>query len=319
MEMIRQQGVSTKLAQLTEAARAYASQAKAENTIRAYRSDWKDFTKWCAGHGIVSLPATPDTVAVYMTALAGEGKKPATISRRMASISKAHSAERYESPTAMKHTRVAEVWQGIKRSLGTAQCVKAPAETHVLKGMLARLPENVLGVRDRALLLLGFAGAFRRSELVALDVADVQETHEGLVVNLRKSKTDQEGAGRKVGIPYGSTLETCPVRMLKEWLKVSGITAGALFPSISRHGRTGLRLTDQSVALIVKRYVPAGLDKAVYSGHSLRAGLATSAAVAGASERSIMDQTRHKSVAMVRRYIRDSNLFRDNAAARVGL
>jgi integrase len=168
--------------------------------------------------------------------------------------------------------------------------------------------------------LTGFAGAFRRSELVALDFEDVRSSSDGLVVTLRRSKTDQEGEGRKIGIPYGSNPETCPVRSLKAWLEAAAIESGALFRSITRHGKIQGRLSGYAVALIVKKHVgAAGLEMAAYSGHSLRAGLATSAAIAGASERSIMAQTGHRSSAMVRRYIRDSSLFRENAAAKTGL
>jgi integrase len=178
----------------------------------------------------------------------------------------------------------------------------------------------VIGTRDRALLLVGFAGAFRPSELVALDMADLQFTGDGLVITLRRSKVDQEGEGRKLGIPYGTNPDTCPVRSLKAWLEAGGIESGPVFCSITRHGKIGARLSSYAVALVVEQYAGAlGLDAATYAGHSLRAGLATSAAIAGASERAIMNQTGHRSAAMVRRYIRDGNLFRENTAARVGL
>jgi integrase len=187
--------------------------------------------------------------------------------------------------------------------------------------MVNALPENLLGKRDRAFLLLGFAGAFRRSELVSLDVADVETNREGIVVTLKRSKTDQEGQGRRVGIPYGSNAVTCPVRALNEWLEASAITAGALFRSVNRHGQLrSERLSDKAVALVVKRSAEAaGLDASQYAGHSLRSGLATSAAQAGVSERAIMAQTGHKSLNMVRRYIREGSLFRENAAAKIGL
>jgi integrase len=187
--------------------------------------------------------------------------------------------------------------------------------------MIARLPEGSLGLRDRALLLIGFSGAFRRSELVALDVSDVAFNREGLVVTIRRSKTDQESAGRKIGIPYGSNPATCPIRSLQDWLERSGIHEGPLFRPINRHGRmASVRLSGGAVAEIVKRYVEAvGLDATTFAGHSLRSGLATSAAMAGASERAIMAQTGHRSVNTVRRYIRDGSLFRENAVAVVGL
>ena len=187
--------------------------------------------------------------------------------------------------------------------------------------MMANLPDRLLGVRDRALLLVGFAGAFRRSELVSLNVRDLKFTNDGLTVTLRRSKTDQEGSGRKVGIPYGSSPETCPVRSLRAWLEASGIESGPVFRPINRHGQIRpSRLSDRAVALIVKRAAEAaGKDPAEFAGHSLRSGLATAAAIGGASERAIMKQTGHRSTAMVRRYIRDGSLFRENAAARVGL
>jgi integrase len=186
--------------------------------------------------------------------------------------------------------------------------------------MVAATPESLLGARDRALLLLGFAGAFRRSELVALAVVDLDFTRDGLVVTLRRSKTHQEGEGRKLGVPFGSRPESCPVRAVQDWLQAAGISAGLVLRSINRHGHLGTALTAHSVALVVKRYAAAaGLEAARYAGHSLRSGLATSAAVGGASERAIMAQTGYRSAAMVRRYIRDADLFRGNAAGLAGL
>ena len=183
------------------------------------------------------------------------------------------------------------------------------------------LETDPAGCRDRALLLLGFAGALRRSELVGLDVADVTEGTDGLTVRLRRSKTDQEGAGRTVGIPYGSNPATCPVRAWRAWLEVSGVTEGPAFRSVDRHGRIGAtHLTAEAVALVLKRLASrAGFDPREVAGHSLRAGLATSAAAAGVPERVIADQTGHKGTAMLRRYIREGSLFRENAASAVGL
>lgn len=306
-------------AHATERAHAYARNSKAPATRRGYASDWRTFQAWCERAGLSWLPAAPETVAFYIADLA-ECHKPATVSRHMAAIAAAHKARGWESPAAMRHGAVASVWQGIRRTKGTAQNAKAPVLIDNLRSMVSHLRPALIGMRDRALLLVGFAGAFRRSELVALDFEDVQVTSDGLVVTLRRSKTDQEGEGRKVGIPYGSNPETCPVRALRAWLEATSIESGALFPSITRHGRIQTRMSGFAVALIVKRHAgAAGLDVAVYSGHSLRAGLATSAAIAGASERSIMAQTGHRSTAMVRRYIRDGSLFRENAAGKVGL
>ena len=180
---------------------------------------------------------------------------------------------------------------------------------------------GTMGARDRALILLGFAGAFRRSELVGLDVEDCTIGRDGLTIILRRSKNDQEGAGRKVGIPYGSNPETCPVRTIQAWMAQAGITAGPLFRSVNREGKVQpSRLSGIDVARIIKKLARrGGLDPYKYAGHSLRAGHATAAAVGGASERSIMNQTGHRSVQMVRRYIRDGNLFRENSATKLGL
>jgi integrase len=180
---------------------------------------------------------------------------------------------------------------------------------------------GLIGLRDRALILLGFAGAFRRSELVGLDLGDCAFGKDGLTITLRRSKTDQDGEGRRIGIPFGSNPQTCPIRLLEAWIEQAGITAGPLFRSVSRHGQVqAARLSGIDVARIVKkRAVRAGLDAAKYAGHSLRAGHATSAAISGASERSIMNQTGHRSVQMVRRYIREGSLFRENSAGKLGL
>ncbi|NTU85099.1 MAG: site-specific integrase [Chloroflexales bacterium] len=306
------------LAQAAQQARDYAEAAKAPNTRRAYQADWRAFTAWCEAHGRASLPATPETLILYISALA-ESRKVATIQRRLSSISVAHQLAGHPSPTHEAHVRT--VMQGIRRTKGAAPAAKEPAVTKVLKAMVEALPEGAIGARDRALLLLGFAGAFRRSELVSLDVADVRETSDGLVVTLRASKTDQAGEGTKKGIPYGSTPHTCPVRAVRAWKELAGLSEGPLFRPINRHGQVRpRRLTGHAVATIVKRAATlAGLEPAHFSGHSLRAGLATAAAQAGVSERVIMRQTGHKSLPVLRRYIRDGSLFRENAAAQVGL
>ena len=306
------------LAAYGQQAKDYARQAKSQNTRRAYASDWDNFARWCHPYGFVPLPAKPETVALYLTALA-DALKPSTLGRRLATISQVHQAAGHDTPTAAAPVRL--VWAGIRRAKGTDQHGKAPAVTPELRRMVDTLEDSLIGVRDRALLLIGFAGAFRRSELVGLDVKDVHAGHDGLTVFIRKSKTDQEGQGRKVGIPYGSHPHTCPVRAYGAWLEKCGLVEGPLFRGVTRHGKLQPdRLSDRAVALIVKRAAEkAGLDPDKYAGHSLRAGLATSAAQAGVSERSIMAQTGHKSVVVARRYIRDGSLFRDNAAAQVGL
>jgi site-specific recombinase XerD len=306
------------LAEIADRASEFIRQSKAKNTIRAYRADWDHFTAWCKAHGQSSLPATADSVALYVADLAAS-LKPATITRRISAISQAHQIAGMESPTRAAKVRL--VLAGIRRTLGTAQEAKTPVLVDDLKRMIARLPEGLLGVRDRALLLIGFAGGFRRSELTALDRDAVEITRDGLVVTIRRSKTDQEGEGRKIGVPYGSNPATCPVRSFQSWLESSGITEGPVFRPINRHGKMAAkRLSGAAVADIVKKYVEAlGLDASHFAGHSLRSGLASSAAAAGASERSIMNQTGHRSEKMVRRYIKDGSLFRENAAAVLGL
>lgn len=316
------QRITVQGAQLVEVAQTameYAAKSKAASTVKAYQNDWQDFTAWCAEQGLQALPATAETVALYLTAKA-DTVKVSTLERRLGAISQAHRAAGH-SPISTRIEPLHSVWQGIKRTKGTVQQGKVPAKTDDIRVMVDTLTDSLLGLRDRALLLIGFAGAFRRSEIVALDVDHVQVTNEGLVITLERSKTDQVGQGRKIGIPYGSYPATCPVRAYQTWLEVSGIREGALFRSVNRHGQLqDGRLSDKAVALVVKRCAEAaGLDATMYAGHSLRSGLATSAAAAGVSERAIMAQTGHKSVSMVRRYIREGSLFRENAAAGVGL
>jgi site-specific recombinase XerD len=310
---------SLELLQLADEARGYIGASKAPSTLRAYRSDWQAFTAWCAARSLPVLPAAPETVALYVADLAGV-KAVATIQRRLTSISVAHQAAGHDSPTMTAVVR--STWRGVRRTFGTAQHGKAPARTADIRAMVATLDDRrLIGVRDRALLLVGFAGALRRSELVALDVADVVENGDGLVVTIRRSKTDQEGEGATLGLPFGSDPATCPVRALRAWLEAAGIADGAIFRPVDRHGQLAdRRLSDRAVAEVVKRTAAAsGLDPAAYAGHSLRAGLITSAAEAGAHERDIMRHSRHKSVPVMRRYIRDAGLFTDNAAATVGL
>jgi integrase len=223
----------------------------------------------------------------------------------------------FDSPTTKAAVRLCLA--GIRRELGVRQQGKAPALTQDVAAMLSHVPEGLLGQRDRALLLVGFAGAFRRSELVALEVEDLEFTEDGMKVLIRRSKTDQEGAGQTVGIARGVKL--CPVEALKAWLSAAAITAGPIFRSVDRHGHLqDGAITPQVVALVVKRYATAaGFDARKYAGHSLRAGLVTSAAMNNVPEYVIQRQTRHKSTEMLRRYIRDVSLFRDNASGRVGL
>ena len=301
-----------------EQVREFIRASKAESTVRGYRADWRDFVAWCEGHDVCPLPALPETVAAYIAECAGR-LKVGTIQRRLNAIAEAHKAVGLESPTSTGMVR--NTLKGIKRTLGTAAAQKAAALTEDIRAMIAATGAGMIGLRDRALILLGFAGAFRRSEVVGLDIADLDFSRDGLTVTLRRSKTDQDGQGRKIGVPYGSNPETCPVRVLQSWLELAGITSGPVFRSLNRHGQVKPgRLSPSDVARVVKKLAQrAGLDAAKYAGHSLRAGHATSAAISGASERSIMNQTGHRSVQMVRRYIRDGSLFRENSAGKLGL
>jgi integrase len=263
---------------------------------------------------LVSLPASPQTVILYATDLTkNQGKKWNTLCRRLAALSQLHQQAGFESPT--RSWAVKQFLQGLRRELGVAPVRKQPVLIRDLKQILAAIPDATAGARDRALLLLGFAAALRRSELAALEVADVETVPDGLVLTVRRSKTDQSGEGTRVGIPAGADPATCPVRALEAWCAAAKITSGPLFRGVDRHGRVLQRLSGEAVALVVKRYAEKlGYDPAAFAGHSLRAGLATSAAAAGKSERAIMRQTGHRSVTTVRRYIRDGNLFRENAA-----
>lgn len=294
--------------------------AKAPNTLRAYRADWSHFTHWCAEHGQTSLPAVPETVAYYLTALAGT-HKPSTLQRRLTAITRAHQAARHPSPASTQHASVSEILKGIKRTVGTAQPGKEPLFTLDLRKMIAALPNNRQGIRDRALLVMGFAGGFRRSELASLNLEDVAEIEDGLVLSLRRSKTDQEGQGSKIALPWGSHAETCPVRSYRAWKAAAGITEGAVFRGINNRGQLSSdQLDGNSVARIIKRAAQrAGLNPAPYAGHSLRAGFCTQAYLNGVPELAIMRQSRHKSLDTVRKYIRDRSLFRDNPAAKLGL
>ncbi len=304
---------------LLASARNYAAAAKSERTRRTYRSLWQGFVGWCETNALAALPALPSTVALYLTARADSGRKVATLDLDLAAISQAHKMAGYETPRSSAEVKA--VVQGIRRVKGVAQTKKAPVLVTDLRRMVARLPTGILGARDRALLLVGFAGAFRRSELAYLEVGDVTFGGNGLEVILRRSKTDQEGEGQRVGVPYGSDAATCPVRALRAWLDRGEISEGQIFRNITRHGKIGAALTPHSVARVVKRAAKAsGLDPKNFAGHSLRSGLVTSAVRAGKNDRVIMKQTRHRSVAVMRGYVRDAeSLFEENAASGIGL
>lgn len=301
--------------ELVGAAQDFAAASKSPNTRRAYSRQWAAFTAWCSAQGFEPLPAQPNAVALYAAAMAQAGRAVASIEQAVAAIGAAHSTAGHASPRS--NPAVKAVMSGIRRTKGVAQREAAPVLAETLRSMLEVLPPTLAGRRDAALLLVGFAGAFRRSELVGLELRDVAFTTAGLEVNLRRSKTDQEGRGRLVALPYSSSPEVCPVRALRAWLDSAGVLEGPVFREVTTHGQVGaVALTGRSLSRIVKRTAgKAGLDPKAFSGHSLRAGFVTQAKLRRKDEASIMRQTGHKSVAMVRRYDRRADLWRDNAAA----
>lgn len=287
----------------------YLRAALSDNSRRAYRSDLNHFLVWGG-----AIPASPEQVAQYLANYAGQHAI-ATLCRRLVSIRKAHTANNMASPTDSE--LVKSTMKGIRHTHGSAQRQVAPAIKEDVLAMVEGL-DGIKGLRDRALLLIGFAGAFRRSELVSLTVADIEQAKQGLVIQLRFSKTDQEGWGRKVAVPYARGA-VCPVRALQQWLEAAQISDGPIFRGVTRHGRiTEQAISPQAVAMVVKeRAQVVGLDPSKYAGHSLRAGLVTSAAKLGVSSWKIRQQTGHKSDAMLARYIRNANIFVDNAAGAI--
>jgi integrase len=311
---------SAELTHLIAQAEASFRAGRAGSTRRAYEHDWKQFRIWCEQHRLDPLPASPECLIFYATDLTkNQTRKLNTLQRRLAAISQMHQQMGFESPT--RAWAVKQFLAGLRRELGMAPHRKRPMLADDLRQIAAEIPDTLLGKRDRALLLLGFSGAFRRSELVALNLDDLEDNRDGLIVRIRKSKTDQQGEGRAVGIPCGAEESTCPVEALTKWREAAGIEAGALFRRVNRHSQVlQQRLSAEGVALVVKRHVEQlGFDPRAFAGHSLRAGLATSAAAAGKSERAIMNQTGHRSLTTVRRYIREGDLFRENAAEGIGL
>jgi integrase len=307
---------NTDLAQLAlaEAAKHYIDQSLSFATRKAYASDIKIFSTWCAAHALAALPAAPETVALFLASQAQAGVAASTLNRRLAAIRFAHEAKGHATPTA--HKGVTAALKGIRRAKGTAPSKKKAATADIVKEMVRRCPDTLNGRRDRALLLLGFAGAFRRAELVALTVADLAFADDGLRITIRKSKTDQEAAGQVIAIPHGSVL-FCPVTALKNWLAVAGIEAGPIFRAVGKGGRIGpSALSDKSVAKRVKHYAgQVGLDAADFAAHSLRAGFVTSAAEAGASIFKMAEVSRHRSTDVLAGYVRSANLFTDHAGA----
>ena len=295
--------------------------SKAINTVRAYKSDFKDFGLFCVKNGFKNLPTDPKIVSLYLTYLSSKNVKISTIKRRLVSIGVIHKTKGYYLDT--KHPVIIENLMGIKRRKGVNQKGKKPILINELKQIIDVINKenapDIKKMRNKTLLLVGFAGGFRRNELISLNIEDIEFVFEGVKITLNKSKTDQFGEGFVKAIPHFQNSLYCPVTCLKRWINFSKIETGALFTRFSKGSKiTNLRLTDQSVALIIKEYLlKAGIDNKNYSGHSLRSGFATSAAEAGAEERSIMAITGHKSTEMVRRYIKEANLFNNNALNKI--
>jgi len=318
LEVAKRQSGVIALAEALAAARTYAERSLSAATRRGYARDLAAFQTWCQARAVTALPAAPQTLAAYLADLALTDR-PATIGRKLAAIAVAHRDAGLESPT--EHGMVKRTLAGIRREKGTAQNQKNALLVDDLRRMVTPLGTSLLDRRDRALLLLGFAAALRRSELVALRVEDVQFEEEGLVLTLRRSKTNQEGRLETIAVAYGSEMRTCPVRALRVWLVAAELVEGPLFVGLTPHG--GLRPTalgDRMVAHVVKRRCKAvGIDPSEVAGHSLRRGFATAAARAKKPDRMIKRHGRWKSTAMLDRYIEDATRWDDNASAGLGL
>jgi site-specific recombinase XerD len=297
-----------------EAAAEFIAASKARATREAYASDWRDFEAWCDAHGLPTSPAAPQTVALYLSALASSGRKVSTVRRRCAAIAHVHRSAGHDNPAA--HPGVRATLNGITRKLGSAPTKKAALTAEMLDRVVRKIPTaDLTGLRDRALLLMGFGGALRRSELVGLDVADVTNHPKGIIVTLRRSKTDQLGAGRAKAIPHGKRLKV--VAAFDAWIAGAGIVTGPVFRGVRGPRVLAARLGTTEVARIVKRRAKAaGLDPKVFAGHSLRSGFITSAADAGASLQSIADHAAHEKLDTTLGYVQVSDAFRDHAGKR---
>jgi len=294
--------------------------SKANNTLRAYKSDFRDFGAFCAKHGFDSLPTEPKIISLYLTYLS-KNSKISTLRRRLVSISMIHRLKGHYLDT--KHPIIIENLMGIKRVKGSIQKGKKPILINHLKSIINFIDdhevEEIKKIRDKTILLVGFGGGFRRTELISIDHEDLEFVPEGVKITIKRSKTDQFGEGMIKGLPYFTNEKYCPVINLKKWIELSNIKSGPIFRRFTKGSvLTNNRLTDQSVVLIIKDYLNlAGIDNKNYSGHSLRSGFATVAAESGADERSIMAMTGHKTTQMVRRYIREANIFKNNALNKI--
>ena len=313
--------IITDIKALQEETKLNLKSSKSDNTIRAYKSDFNDFGLFCAKNGFKSLPSEPKIVSLYLTYLSAKETKMSTIKRRLVSIGVVHKLKGYYLDT--KHPSIIENIMGIKRRKGSTQNGKKPLLINNLKTIINIIDQDkkneIKKFRDRSIILVGFSGGFRRNEIVSLDYDDLEFVSEGLKITLRKSKTDQYGKGTLKGLPFFDNSNYCPVRSLQKWLNISKIKSGPVFRRFIKGSKISeKRLTDQTVALLIKQYLElAGIDSRNFSGHSLRSGFATSAAESGAEERSIMAMTGHKSTEMVRRYIKEANLFKNNALNKI--
>jgi site-specific recombinase XerD len=309
------------LEELIQKAKTFVTAAKAPATLKAYRNDWRRFESWCREHQLQSLPLTPETVSLYIADCASTLAS-GTITRRLTSITKAHQAAGYtDSPATTRHFVVGETLKGIRRTIGTAQHGKDALLSADIHRIVAARRQDLLELRDSALVLVGFAGGFRRSELAGIYIDDLKFSTDGVVVTVRRSKTDQEGAGRDVGLPFGACQETCPVHALRRWLDSARITDGPIFRSVGRYGHVSRRgLHRDSIGKLLKRAAGrTGMKVEAIGGHSLRAGCVTQAAMNGVRETQIMRQTGHRTTTALRRYIRSGDIFRENAAAGLGI
>jgi len=312
--------LATDLKSLYEETLNNLKNSKANNTLRAYKSDFRDFGAFCVKHGLHSLPTEPKIVSLYLTNLS-KNSKMSTLKRRLVSISMVHRLKGHYLDT--KHPIIIENLMGIKRVKGSIQKGKKPILINHLKSIINAIDKEEINEikksRDKTIVLVGFGGGFRRSELISIDHEDLEFVPEGVKITLKRSKTDQFGEGMIKGLPYFSNELYCPVINLKKWLELSNIKSGPIFRRFVKGSvLTNNRLTDQSVVLIIKDYLNlAGIENKNYSGHSLRSGFATVAAESGADERSIMAMTGHKTTQMVRRYIREANIFKNNALNKI--
>ena len=294
--------------------------SKAINTLRAYKSDFKDFGSFCAKHGFNSMPSDPKIVSLYLTHLSSISKV-STLRRRLVSIGVVHKLKGHYLDT--KHPIIIENLMGIKRKKGSMQIGKKPILINHLKQIINIIDkqkiDEIKKLRDRSLILVGFSGGFRRTELISIDHENIDFVEEGVKINLKRSKTDQFGEGLVKGLPYFNNKKYCPVTSLRNWINLSKIKTGPIFRRFLKGSiLSDQRLTDQSVVLIIKEYLKlAGIENKNFAGHSLRSGFATVAAESGADERSIMAMTGHKTTQMVRRYIREANIFKNNALNKI--